>query len=112
MSTTIDYKTALQIAWRFEKTAYPLNAFHFALGGSILYKGYSEKDIDLIVYPHCDRINLSSFIGFLSRIGVTDLQSGNNAYTEPDLVYTGRYTHYNDIDYRIDFIITQRTRIN
>lgn len=26
--------------------------FHCALGGSVLYRGTSEKDLDVIIYPH------------------------------------------------------------
>ena len=27
--------------------------FHVALGGGVLYRGYSHKDCDLFFYPHC-----------------------------------------------------------
>lgn len=28
------------------------HGFHCALGGSVMYRGDSEKDLDVIVYPH------------------------------------------------------------
>jgi hypothetical protein len=28
------------------------NGYHCALGGSVMYRGTSDKDIDVIVYPH------------------------------------------------------------
>lgn len=35
--------------------------YHCALGGSVLYRGNSEKDLDVIVYPHhtreCQSVN-------------------------------------------------------
>jgi hypothetical protein len=28
------------------------NHYHVALGGSVLHKGFSNKDLDIIIYPH------------------------------------------------------------
>jgi hypothetical protein len=28
------------------------NGYHCALGGGVMYKGTSDKDLDVIVYPH------------------------------------------------------------
>lgn len=30
------------------------NGYHCALTGSVLFKGSSEKDVDVILYPHSD----------------------------------------------------------
>lgn len=29
--------------------------YHCALGGSLLHRGTSSKDVDLFIYPHCGR---------------------------------------------------------
>lgn len=43
--------TAILIANKLEEAAVKYQA-HVALGGSCLYKGYSQKDVDLFLYPH------------------------------------------------------------
>jgi hypothetical protein len=40
----------IRICRMIEQTIAPLG-YHCALGGSLMYRGYSSKDIDVIIYP-------------------------------------------------------------
>jgi hypothetical protein len=42
---------------------------HVALGGSCMYRGHSDKDMDVILYPHERAINKRAAIVELERIG-------------------------------------------
>ena len=42
---------AIEICKEIEQKLVPLG-YHSALGGSCLYRGESQKDIDIIIYPH------------------------------------------------------------
>lgn len=44
-------ETALEIIPALEAKLSEHGA-HIALGGSVLYRGTSEKDLDIIIYPH------------------------------------------------------------
>jgi hypothetical protein len=62
----------LREAKRFEEL-FSQHGWHIALGGSLIYKGESDNDIDLIAYPHDHRNpaelqirKLASFFGFSS----------------------------------------------
>lgn len=48
---TIDLSEGLKIAREFEAKLAPLGV-HVALAGSVMYAGTSNKDLDLILYPH------------------------------------------------------------
>lgn len=37
---------------RMFELALKANGFHCALGGSVLHRGTSQKDVDIFVYPH------------------------------------------------------------
>lgn len=47
-----DAAQGLALARDMEEKLSKRFACHFALGGSVMYRGSSEKDVDLIVYPH------------------------------------------------------------
>ena len=50
--------------------------WHVALAGSVLTRGYSEHDLDLIVYPHCKpRKNIVGLRAALARYGLTPYAS-------------------------------------
>lgn len=56
--------------------------WHFGITGSVLFKGSSEKDLDLIAYPRnskdCDRSDLRALLslcGMRLRMDVKELQS-------------------------------------
>lgn len=44
-------KSAMPVLRRFEQFVKPLG-FHVALGGSVLYQGCSDKDLDVHIYKH------------------------------------------------------------
>lgn len=54
-----------------------LNGFHCAIGGSLVYRGSSTKDIDIFIYPHNRDIYMDLDLlvkilaveGFLKRSG-------------------------------------------
>jgi len=45
---------AVMIAKKVEEAIIPVG-YHCALGGSVLHRGTSEKDVDIFIYPHCGR---------------------------------------------------------
>lgn len=47
----ITIEEALKFIRTLEEKVKPYG-FHCGLTGSVLYKGYSEKDLDIIIYPH------------------------------------------------------------
>lgn len=49
--STITLEKAVEVCREIEDKLKPIG-YHCGLTGSILYKGESEKDIDIIVYPH------------------------------------------------------------
>jgi predicted nucleotidyltransferase len=55
--------------------------WHIGLTGSCLYKGYSEKDIDLIAYPHtwAQELPTESLLTILEDIGFTVIRRANPA---------------------------------
>lgn len=53
------------------------HGYHLAIGGSLAYRGTSNKDIDILIYPHesgaeCAR---SYLISLLKSHGFTELES-------------------------------------
>lgn len=44
-------ETAFEFLTNLE-TFLSANGYHCALGGSVMYRGSSDKDLDVIVYPH------------------------------------------------------------
>jgi hypothetical protein len=49
--------------------------YHAGLTGSCLFKGYSSKDVDVILYPHKTSQTLA-FEDVLSKISVLDVPKG------------------------------------
>ena len=47
----ITIEEALYYVRALEKVTEPYG-FHCALAGGVLHKGYSHKDLDIIIYPH------------------------------------------------------------
>jgi len=45
---------AIDLAAQIERAAYKIG-YHAALTGSCLYRGFSSKDCDIILYPHKSR---------------------------------------------------------
>lgn len=48
-------ETALPVCRQIEGVVTRLNG-HVCLGGSVLHKGQSDKDLDIFIYPHSTKI--------------------------------------------------------
>mgnify|MGYP003625115206 CR=1 FL=1 len=110
---------AIEVA-KIEAILYPENLIHAALGGSCLYKGSSEKDIDVIIYPHDASLPTTKVVKeCLRRAGVEFIedskqecqsqtswnQNGSGKYVE---VLIGRREIAPTIYVRLDFILCER----
>lgn len=49
---------ALDIARQLEPLLVP-HGIHVAIGGSLVYRGDSEKDIDIFLYPHNRNVDMN-----------------------------------------------------
>lgn len=61
--------------------------YHLGLTGSVLYKGESEKDLDLIAYPHDARVKTMSrggFSEFLKTLGFNVLDHSQSSVYDFD----------------------------
>lgn len=58
--------------------------YHCALTGSVLYAGKSEKDLDIIVYPHKrdETKNPVDILIHLTKIGITNSYKTDPAYQQ------------------------------
>lgn len=45
------YQEALPVLKALEEKLIPIGA-HASMGGSVLFKGESKKDLDVVIYPH------------------------------------------------------------
>lgn len=83
----------LEQAVEFCRKAEPIaiaQGFHVALGGSVLIRGSSEKDLDIFVYPHktVDGIALICVMDALREIGVSEFQrADHSSYGDEKSVY-------------------------
>jgi predicted nucleotidyltransferase len=105
----ISLEKAIEIVREIEQNLSPFG-YHCGLTGSTLYKGESEKDIDIIVYPHqvSETIPLNSVV---EASGVESSMYSTNGHLKPKeispsttdkLVVVGTYKGY-----RIDLFILQ-----
>lgn len=94
--------TGVAFAQQVEKILGPLG-FHCALGGSVLHKGESEKDLDIFVYPHRrgDGAAPDALISALkSGLAVSGFQHRDHThYGDSKQVYSASTV----FDYRVDF---------
>ena len=64
--------------------------FHVALSGSVLYRGYSAKDLDVVVYPH--NVNLyraedrARLLQSFQTAGFSDPYEVSPNYVDKDVV--------------------------
>jgi len=54
-----DLNTRLLLDLAKLEKALAANGYHLALGGSVLYQGYSNKDLDLFIYEHTPNESVS-----------------------------------------------------
>lgn len=84
--TAID---ALKLAAELEPIL-SAQGYHVAIGGSCVYRGYSEKDMDILIYPHgkqtsmeradIDKIKtILACLGFLPRIDPNSPNAGESS---------------------------------
>jgi hypothetical protein len=73
--------------------------YHIALGGSVLHKGESKKDLDIFVYPHTTEQCLRQQVMVaLQLFGVKWLNVQCKHYHDDKIVRSGEYQNK-----RIDF---------
>lgn len=56
----------VEIARKIEAAIHP--KAHCALGGGVLMKGFSKKDLDIYIYPHKERIKVDQILEALKII--------------------------------------------
>lgn len=68
--------------------------FHVALGGSVLIRGSSDKDLDIFIYPHktADKIAFECLLSKLGDFGISDFNKAEHAhYGDDKAVYRSGY---------------------
>jgi len=105
---------ALALIRRIQPLVRPFN-YHLAIGGGVLNKGYSTKDLDLYCIPFSERgpdsDGLRAF--FVTEFGPEFTLGGPNvdpvdtdkAYEPEPMWVNGRYTYWLDGSHRIDIFI-------
>lgn len=81
MSNKITLEKSIEICREIEDKLKPIS-YHCGLTGSTLYKGESEKDIDIIVYPH-QISNTVSLNKILETLGVYTEMYGTQGCQKP-----------------------------
>lgn len=69
----------------FARSLEPLaiaNGAHVALGGSVLFRGSSTKDIDILIYPHSAKVGIdrAGFEKTLLGFGITEWSERTQAH--------------------------------
>ena len=85
--STITLEKAVEVCREIEDKLKPIG-YHCGLTGSILYKGESEKDIDIIVYPHQIKETVS-LNKILDTLGVYTEMYGTQGCQKPSCVSSG-----------------------
>jgi hypothetical protein len=95
----------LAIAREMEPAVAPLGA-HVAIGGSCVYRGYSTKDMDLMVYPRKKEIPVdkNKLLDLLLSLGWSEVHAPTvrTATSVPDVLVMQRG------NLRVDFFILSR----
>ena len=74
---------------------------HCALTGSVLYKGASNNDLDVIIYPHNERAPMDPLACFNAvKLILPDLVDLDDLHSYPQARFVGRSLCY---DWKIDF---------
>lgn len=94
---------AIELCRKFETALVP-KRFHVALGGSVLYRGMSGKDLDIFVYPHKSNSYKWEYAEkVLEELGVEFVRECEHApYGDEKRVKEARY-----MDKRIDFFFVK-----
>ena len=85
MNIIWNIEQAQRLCSNLERLLQPVGA-HVALGGSVLYNGSSEKDVDIFIYPHASTniTPLSPVLRKLTELGFT------NSTEKPSVVSGGK----------------------
>lgn len=76
----------LELARKLEPLAIECG-FHIAVGGGVMLRGSSNKDLDLFFYPHCkssDRPSLGTLIVKLHKFGFKGIKAIGTSVTLDD----------------------------
>jgi hypothetical protein len=89
-----DLATGIVVARKVEAVV-TKHGGHCALGGSVMYKGASDKDLDIFVYPHDTGLPFKrgAIIDGLNKIGFTHKYENKSPYITKDVEifeYQGR----------------------
>lgn len=98
-----DLEQGITVARRIEEALIPLG-YHCALGGSVLHKGSSDKDLDIFIYPHNAEVVLPEgdiLTVIANHIGGLAYGRCNPEYVERDAKEV--WWSYAANNYRIDF---------
>lgn len=81
------------------------HGFHVGIGGSLAYRGDSEKDIDIIIYPHSRDVvmDLPFIISLLSSAGYWQRTDKKDSTVVPDVWVTTNVKRQN-----VDFFFMSR----
>ena len=68
--TRIDLEDAIFLCQELEPKL-AAEGYHCAITGSVLFKGSSKKDLDLVVYPHKTSEQYADHAALLTKLGFT-----------------------------------------
>lgn len=102
MYTTQD---AIEIAQRLEPIFAKLN-LHIAIGGSCVYRGYSEKDIDVFIYPHNRQTILDR--GLIAKVLASEGYGARTPDAESTRIADVYVTKCGRTERRVDFFFLER----
>ena len=105
---TYTLQHAVAIAQRLEALIFEKFNLHIAIGGSLVYRGTSKKDIDIFLYPHSkdteiDRDKIAAWLedqGFKYRLQNTEVDALDEDWTQiPDVWVTEEVATKNKVDF-------------
>lgn len=77
---------------------------HVALGGSLMYRGFSLKDCDIVVYPHVQgSLKVTKIISKLGDFGFVESQSNGSFEKGPQIWIAEKDKK------RVDFLFMERS---
>ncbi len=86
-------KEGIELARKFEAAIIPVG-YHCALGGSVLHRGWSGKDLDIFVYPHKSVAGKNSRYpakNALTVLGVSFCKNSASHHDDEKLVIAGSF---------------------
>lgn len=104
--STITLEQALPVIRDIETKLIPHGA-HCALGGSVLHRGESEKDLDIFVYPrNCEEPKTpEQLLELLQHLFPTGRDLTNDAYPSDRLRFVVMHPMSAEVAWKIEFFI-------